>query len=79
MKKRADVVVTGGGSDYLVDWLTAKGKAWIAEHLPQDAQRFGESVVVEHRYIQDIVQGMADDGLRVQGQTSRSVGVALTR
>lgn len=66
MKRKADISVTGGGTVYLVDWLTAKGKAWIAEHLPDDAQRMGESVVVEHRYIGDIVRGMVDDGLRVQ-------------
>ena len=65
-KAKADIAVTGGGSIYLVDWLTAKGKAWIAENLPQDAMRHGESVVVEHRYIGDIVQGMVADGLRVQ-------------
>jgi len=62
---KPDVVVTGGGTVYLVDWLTAKGKAWIAEKLPDDAQRFGDSVAVEHRYIGDIVQGMIADGLRV--------------
>jgi len=66
MKKvKVDVVVSGGGSIYLIDWLTAKGKAWIAENLPNDAQRLGNSVAVEHRYIGDIVQGMIADGLRV--------------
>ena len=65
-KRKADISVTGGGTVYLVDWLTAKGKAWIAENLPDDAQRMGESVVVEHRYIGDIVRGMVDDGLLVQ-------------
>ena len=65
-KAKADIAVTGGGTVYLVDWLTAKGKAWIAENLPEDAQRYGESVVVEHRYIHDIMQGMVADGLRVQ-------------
>jgi len=66
MKKvKADVAVTGGGTVYLVDGLTAKGKTWIAENLPQNAQYWGESMVVEHHYIDDIVQGMMADGLQV--------------
>lgn len=64
--RKPDIVVTGGGSLYLLDWLTAVGKAWMEEHLPKDATCFGESVAVEHRYIHDIVRGMVADGLRVQ-------------
>jgi hypothetical protein len=66
---KADVCLTGNGTVYLLDWLTKQGKEWMREHLPEDALKMGDSVAVEHRYIDDIVQGMRDDGLVVDGLT----------
>ena len=34
--------------------------SWIEEHLPEDAQWFGDSVVLEHRYIWTILDGIQD-------------------
>jgi hypothetical protein len=48
---------------YLLTPITPDAEAWIEEHLPDDAQHFGPSIVVEHRYIDDIVAGMQADGL----------------
>jgi len=67
MAKKADVCVTGSGSICLLGWITSRGKEWMRENLPSDAQMLGESVAVEHRYIGDIVQGMRADGLVVEG------------
>jgi hypothetical protein len=34
------------------------GEEWVSEHIPEDAMRWGaDSVVVEHRFIGDIVRG----------------------
>jgi hypothetical protein len=63
---KTDISVTGEGSIFLLDWLTKAGKNWIAENIPSDAQRFGDSIVVEHRYIKDIIYGMVADGLVVR-------------
>jgi hypothetical protein len=41
-------------------------EAWIAANIPDDAQSFGGAVVVEHRFIGDIAQGAANDGLEVE-------------
>ena len=62
----ADLYIQNEGSIFLLRGLSDAGKAWIAEHIPEDAMTFGGAVVVEHRYIGDIAQGAVDDGLEVQ-------------
>lgn len=62
----ADLSIQNEGSIFLLRGLTDAGKAWIAENIPDDAQHFGGAVVVEHRYIGDIAQGAANDGLEVE-------------
>jgi hypothetical protein len=71
-----DLRVEGRSGDtiYLLRPLTAAGSDWIDEHIVGDASLdpgnevtfFGGAVVVEHRYIQNIVQGAMGDGLKVQ-------------
>lgn len=55
----------GYGSIFLLWSRTSAGDAWVKENLPSDAQTFGGAIVVEHRYIQDIVDGARADGLTV--------------
>jgi len=62
----ADLSIQNEGSIFLLRGLSEAGKAWIAEHIPADAQSFGGAVVVEHRYIGDIAAGAANDGLEVE-------------
>ena len=62
-----DFIVSNHGSIYLLEPLTEAGRQWSDDHLPDDAQMFGNAVVVEHRYIEDIVLGIQDDGLTVAG------------
>jgi hypothetical protein len=38
----------------------------MTDHVQADAQWFGNSLVVEHRYIGALVEGIANDGLRVR-------------
>lgn len=63
---RIDFEVSGGGTVYLLHPLTRAAHAWVEEHLPTDAMRLGDAVVVEHRYIRDIVGGVVRDGLAVR-------------
>ena len=51
---------------YLLRPLTPAAFDWIEEHIPEDAQRLGNAVAVEHRYISDIVAGIQGDGLEVR-------------
>ena len=62
----ADLSIQNEGSIFLLRSHTDAGKAWIAENIPDDAQWYGGAVVVEHRYIGDIAQGAANDGLEVE-------------
>ena len=64
-----DFSIEGEGrfcSVYLLRPLTPAAFDWIEEHIPEDAQRLGNAVAVEHRYISDIVAGIQNDGLAVQ-------------
>ncbi len=62
-----DVVIQDEGTIFLVRGQSVAGAEWIVEHLPDDAMRFGGAIVVEHRFIDDIVNGMQADGLTVLG------------
>lgn len=62
----ADLSIQNEGSIYLLRSHTDAGKAWIEEHIPEDAQTFGGAIVVEHRFIEDIAAGAINDGLEVE-------------
>jgi len=63
----ADLIVQNEGSIFILRAVTDNGKQWVADHIPADAQTWGtDGVVVEHRYIGDIVQGAANDGLEIE-------------
>ena len=53
------------GSIFLLRPLSESAKIWIEENLSSDAQWFGDAVVVEHRYIWPILEGIQNDGLVV--------------
>ena len=55
---------------YLLEPLTDTARAWVEEHIPADATRFGPAIVVEHRYIADIVTGITVAGLSVDRVSS---------
>jgi len=41
-------------------------RIWIAEHISREGfQPYWPTIVVEHRYISDIVEGIRNDGLAV--------------
>ena len=61
-----DFDVSNHGSICLLTPLTEAAQAWVAEHLPEDAMTWGQnSIVVEPRYIEDILDGIVADGLSI--------------
>jgi hypothetical protein len=64
-KSSADFSVENHFTIFLLRPLTPAAESWIDEHIAEDAQYFGNAIVVEHRYIADIVQGIQNDGLAV--------------
>jgi hypothetical protein len=65
-RQTVDVMVSGGGTVFLITPQTDVAKTWFEEHLPADVQMLGAGVAVEHRYIGDVVEGMIEAGLVVR-------------
>lgn len=63
---KADFTVQNEGSIFLLRPHTQAAHVWITEHIPDDVMQFGNAIVVEHRYIQDIVEGIQQEGLLVR-------------
>jgi hypothetical protein len=63
---QSDFDLSDHGTLYLLKPLTPAARAWIEEHLPEDAARWCGAIVVEHRFIGDIVGGAIGDGLQVR-------------
>jgi hypothetical protein len=61
---RADFELECHGSIWLLTAVTVAAQDWTAVHIP-DAQMWGASFVVEHRFVDDIVEGIRVDGLTV--------------
>ena len=53
------------GSLYLLRPLTREAVEWLDEHIEQNRQMFGTAVVVERRYIADILRGIRAEGLEI--------------
>jgi len=55
------------GSICLLTPRTEEALCWVDEFLPEDVMRWGEySIVIEHRYVDPILQGIEDEGLTVE-------------
>lgn len=58
-----DFEVRDEGTIWLLRPLTQKARNWIGEHLPADTTWLGDCVIVEHRYVTDILVGIMGDKL----------------
>lgn len=66
-RAEVDIVVEDHGSICLVRPITVTGQDWTDGNIDPEAQVFGGAVVVEPRYLADLVAGMQDYGLRIRG------------
>ena len=57
-----DVLIANEGTLFLFSPLSRAAKAWIDEHVQEDAQWFGSCLVVEHRYALGLAHGLQDAG-----------------
>lgn len=71
-RARKDIVVSDQGTLVLMKPTSPAGKWWLNKHLDPDAQKLGETVVIEHRYALDIIRGAQSDGLRLVLNGGRS-------
>lgn len=65
-KTMADFEVSNHGTIVIFTPLTPVARDWVAKFLPEDAQCWAGGVVIEHRYISDVVIGAQRDGLMVR-------------
>jgi len=61
-----DLLVHGEGSIYLLRPMSRRGQQWIDENVSEDHQEWAGVIVIEHRFIGDIIRGAVADGLRVR-------------
>ncbi len=64
-KWEPDFILSDEGSLFLLQPLTPAAVSWVDDNISQDRMTFGSAIVVEHRYISDIVRGVISDGLVV--------------
>lgn len=62
-----DFQVENQGSIFLLKPQTPSAISWVEEHIGRDNgyQPYFPNVVVEHRYVADIVEGIRNDGMAV--------------
>ncbi len=65
-RTRCDIQIENHGSIVLFQPMNKEAKAWINDHVQDDAQWFGRALAVEPRYAADLAQGMVEDGLVVR-------------
>jgi hypothetical protein len=62
-----DFSLINHGSLWQLTPISNDAKTWVHEHVAHEPyQKFGESVMVEPRYIAPIVEGMLDEGLTLR-------------
>ncbi len=61
-----DIQVQNHGSIFLFHPLSDLGRKWLHETAPEDAQFFGGSLAVEHRFAQDVAHFAQSEGLEVE-------------
>jgi len=58
-----DISIENHGTLFLFRMNTPAAAEWVSQNVQEDAQFFGDALVVEHRYAQDLAAGMSEAGL----------------
>lgn len=65
MKRKTDFLIEGeqNATVFLVQPKTNSARLWLRKHVSEDATWLGLNLAVEHRYIENLAQGIQDAGL----------------
>jgi hypothetical protein len=63
--RQIDFIVRDEGTIWLFTPLTPTALQFLSEFIQEDAQYFGDSLAVEHRYVEGLLHGLAEHGLKV--------------
>jgi hypothetical protein len=61
-----DVGIQAEGTLFLFHLHTDAARTFVAEHVSEESQFFGDALVVEPRYARDLFDGMVEAGLVVR-------------
>jgi len=64
-----DFTVLNAGNIFILNPITEAADAWVEEKIPttDETQTWGQKgIVVEHRYIQPIIEGILEDKLTLE-------------
>lgn len=64
VRRKIDFVLRDEGSIWLFTPLTPAALQFLSEHIQQDAHFYGDSLVVEHRYVDVLLLGLQEHGLK---------------
>jgi hypothetical protein len=62
---QSDFIYQHEGTIGLLFPITDAARAWVDEHISDDAQWFGHALVIAWRYVDPIIEGIVSDGLEV--------------
>ena len=51
-------------SVYLITPLTPECEDWLKDNVSEDAMYLGPSLAVEHRYVENLVLGLQEEGFK---------------
>ena len=63
-----DFTLQNHGSLCILTPLSEAGRDWAENSLPEDAMRWCGGIVIEPRYVGDIVDGILGDGLTINSE-----------
>lgn len=63
--EEGDFLIENHGSVVLLQPLTEAARVWLEQHIPEDTQNWGTAIVIEPRYVSDILNGIELEGLKV--------------
>jgi hypothetical protein len=65
----SDFHLDNHGTISLLTPTSRAGQDWAGEYLPDDVMTFGRNaVVIEHRYVADIIAGIIEANLTIDGE-----------
>ena len=53
-------------SVYLITPLTRECREWLKENVSEDALYLGPSLAVEHRYVENLIWGLEENGFKCE-------------
>lgn len=60
-----DFTYSDHGSISLLRPITDMARTWLQEHVSGEHQYYCGALIIEWRYVNDVIVGIIDDGLRV--------------